>query len=80
MLGCKLHNQMHFLASGGGTCPQRAVLGLFILASETGFSLVAGQRLFILLQKSDVSSCCTWSVLARKHVLALSVLRRRRAV
>lgn len=46
VLGCKLHNKVCFLASGGGTCLQRAVLGLFISASETGFSLVAGQMRF----------------------------------
>lgn len=47
MLSCKLRNKMCFLASGSGTHPHRVVLGLFILVSEVGFSLVAGQ-MFLL--------------------------------
>lgn len=36
-------DKMCFLAPGSGTCPQRAVLGLFILMPESGSSRVAGQ-------------------------------------
>jgi len=46
VLGCKSRNAMCFLASGGGTCPQMAVLGLLISVSQAGFSLAARQARF----------------------------------